>query len=168
MQINDVLDYGGSQYKLEYHDVDSFDGLPAKSCTQSYGLCFIDNKLVIGFGGHKQEWGLIGGTIEKNETPLQTFVREIEEEANMKVLDAIPVGYQKVTDPSGKAVYQLRYWAKVEKIGEFERDPDGGITAIKLIDPKDYKHYFDWGDVGTRLIQRALDINNQSQLDRNV
>lgn len=163
MKINDVLNYDGRQYKLEYHDADSFDDLPTELCIQSYGLCFVKAKLVIGLGGNKQAWGLIGGTIEEGETPRQAFDREIEEEANMKVLAAKPVGYQKVTDPSGKSTYQLRYWARVEPIGKFECDPAGGITAIKLIDLKDYKDYFDWGRIGERLIQRALEINNQSK-----
>lgn len=162
MQINEVLDYDGRQYKLEYHDADSFDDLPAELCTQSYGLCFVKDELVIGLGGNKQAWGLIGGTIEEGETFRQAFNREIEEESNMKVLDAKPVGYQKSTDPSGKTIYQLRYWARVEPIGAFTQDPAGGITAIKLINPKDYKNYFYWGRIGERLIKRALEVNSQS------
>ena len=163
MQIDDVLDSNGSQYRLEYHDADSFDDLPTELCTQSYGLCFVKDKLVIGFGGNKHAWGLIGGTIEKGETFRQAFDREIVEESNMKVLDAKPVGYQKVTDPSDKTIYQLRYWARVEPIGEFLHDPGGGITEIKLIDPKDYKDYFDWGRIGEHLIHRAIEINSQSK-----
>ena len=31
-------------------------------------------------------------------------------------------------------------------------DPDGDVTEVKLIDPKDYKIYFDWGIVGDRLM----------------
>ncbi|HEV7702204.1 MAG TPA: hypothetical protein VGO63_02045 [Candidatus Paceibacterota bacterium] len=39
-------------------------------------------------------------------------------------------------------------------------DPDGGITEIKLIDPKDYKKYFDWGSVGDRLMEQALSLKS--------
>jgi len=27
---------------------------------------------------------------------------------------------------------------------------------LKLIDPADYKEYFDWGEVGERIMERAL------------
>jgi len=32
------------------------------------------------------------------------------------------------------------------------------VTEIKLIDPKDYKQYFDWGEIGERIIERALEL----------
>ena len=32
----------------------------------------------------------------------------------------------------------------------------GDVTEIKLIDPKDYKKYFDWSSVGDRLMEQAL------------
>ena len=31
-------------------------------------------------------------------------------------------------------------------------------TEIKLIDPADYKQYFDWGEVGERIMERALNL----------
>ena len=32
------------------------------------------------------------------------------------------------------------------------------LVVIKLIDPKDYKQYFDWGAVGERVMARALEM----------
>ena len=40
-------------------------------------------------------------------------------------------------------------------------DPDDDITEIKLIDPKDYKQYFDWGENGDRIMKKAIEKLNQ-------
>lgn len=152
----------GKTYIFEYHDADSFDDLNYKQCTQAYGVCFCGDKIVIGFGGGKNDWGLIGGTIEPGETFEETLAREIQEEANMKVLKSRPIGYQKVTDTeTGEIFYQLRYFCIVEPYGPFVSDPAGGVKEIKLIDPKDTKKYFDWGAIGDRIGERAMEFYNE-------
>lgn len=152
----------GVEYIFEYSDADSFDNLDYNLCKQVYGICFLDDKMVIGYGGQKQDWGLIGGTIEKGETFDQTLKREIQEESNMEVLMYIPVGYQKVIDTrDGSHIFQLRYACTVHPLGPFISDPAGSITEIKLIDPKDYKQYFDWGKIGERMIKRALELKEK-------
>jgi len=160
MIIKEKLDYGEKHFDLEYHDADSFDELTSEKVTQVYGLCFTDGKLVIGFGGSNQGWGLIGGTIEEGESYRQTLDREVQEESNMRVLEARPVGYQKLTAADGKTIYQLRYWCQVEPYGPFVADPAGSVTEIKLIDPYEYKQYFDWGKIGDRLVERAIDFEH--------
>ena len=156
---NEYIGHSGVKYIFEYSDCDDFSILPREQCTQTYGVCFFENKMIIGYGGSKQGWGLIGGTIEKGETFDQTFEREIKEESNMKVLRKLPIGYQKVTDTrDGKIVYQLRYVALVEPYGPFTGDPTGAITEIKLIDPKDVKNYFNWAAIGDRIVERALEL----------
>jgi len=76
----------------------------------------------------------------------------------MRVLKYLPVGVQKVVNPDRSIDYQLRYAALVEPIGEFEADPDGDIQKIELIAPVDYKNYFDWGEIGDRIVTRALKL----------
>ena len=147
------------KYVFEYHDADSFENLDSSKVTQVYGVCFCEGQLLIGFGGHKHDWGLVGGTIEKGETYEQTLKREIREESNMEVLSYKPIGYQKSTNTSdGTYVYQLRYACTVKPFGPFVSDPDGGITEIKLIDPKEYTKYFNWGKIGERLTERAVEL----------
>ena len=157
---SEMVDDRGKKFILDYSDCDDFSILPAEQCTQTYGVCFVDDKIVIGLRA-KLYWGLIGGTIEKGETFDETFAREIKEESNMEVLKKIPVGYQKVTLEEGKVIYQLRYVAIVRPFGPFVEDPAGAIKEIKLIDPKDYKQYFDWGEIGERIIQRALELKSK-------
>ena len=80
----------------------------------------------------------------------------------MEVFSQIPIGYQKVTDTrDGSFIYQLRYAALVKPYGPFIEDPAGGVTEIKLIDPKDYKKYFNWGEIGERIISRALELKEK-------
>lgn len=149
----------GEEFLVEYEDVDSFDHLDYTKCRQCYVVCSHGEKLLIGYGGHKMGWGLVGGTIEKGETFEQTLKREIQEETNFEVLTFLPVGYQKVTPAdTGIYFYQLRYVCKVRPYGPFVSDPAGGITEIKLIDPADSKQYFDWGAIGDRIGERALEL----------
>ncbi len=154
--------FSGVEYQFEYEDLDSFDNLDYSLCKQVYGVCFCDNKIVIGYGGHKKTWGLIGGTIEKGETFEETFKREIIEESNMEIVSWKPIGVQKVIDTrDGSHIFQLRAVAIVKPLGPFVSDPANvinGITEIKHVDPSEYKNYFDWGQIGDRIISRALEL----------
>lgn len=160
MKINGSFEYNGKQYRVEYEDCDNWSDLPNDLCTQNYGVCFLEGKIVIGLHGSRSHWKIIGGTREKGETVEQTLVREILEEANMDVLEQQSIGYQKVTGEDGKIEYQLRTWCRVKPRGPFVADLDHGVKEIKLIDPKDYKQYFDWGEIGDRIIERAMEIEN--------
>ncbi len=153
------MGYSGIEYIFEYSDSDSFDHLDKTKCTQTYGVCFYDGKIVIGYNGKKKFWGLVGGTIEKGETFEQTLKREVKEESNMEVLSFLPIGYQKCIDTRDESFdYQLRYACIVKPYGPFTSDPAGSIAEIKLIDIKDYKQYFDWGSIGERIMERASEI----------
>lgn len=156
MIINDSMVWDDKEYMLIWHDSDSFDELKGKDLQQSYGVCFCDSKLVI--VNNNGKWSLVGGHIEKGESPEEALVREIQEETNMRVIKQIPIGYQEVINPNGTTVYQLRSFCLVEPLGEFVSDPAGSVTEIKLIDPKEYKNYFDWGKIGDRIIERAIEI----------
>ena len=153
------MDHNGVEYIFEYSDADSFDGLEKDKCRQTYGVCFCDGKIVFGYSGGRKEYGLIGGTIEEGESFEQTLRREIEEESNMQVLSFLPIGYQKVIDTRDQSyVYQLRYVCVVKPYGPFKEDIMGDIIEIKLVEPKDYKEYLRWGEIGNRIIERAIEL----------
>lgn len=159
---NNYKDKEGTEYILEYEDMDSFEGLDIEKCRQVYGVCFVEDEIVIGYGGTKGDWGLIGGTIEKEESFEQTLKREIQEESNMEVLSTLPIGVQKVTDTrDGSFYYQLRYVCTVRPYGPFVSDPASGITEIKLITPANHKQYFDWGSIGDRIMDRAMELRGK-------
>lgn len=156
MAITSSIFWKDLEYKLVWHDCDNFDEIKDKKLQQSYGVCFYKDKLVVVHG--QIGWGLVGGHIEKEETPETALKREVVEESNMKVIKQIPIGYQVVTNPDGTVDYQLRSFCIVEPIGQFVKDPDNSVTEIKLIDPKDYKKYFDWGKIGDRIMERAMEL----------
>lgn len=160
--INSTFTWKGQVIKVKYSELDSFSSLPYDKCQQVYGVCFCNNKMVIvsgeGVGGG---WGLVGGHIEKGESFEETLTREVQEETNMRVLRSSPIGVQEVISPDGNMKCQLRYLAIVEPIGKFEKDPVGSVTKIKLINPKNYRKYFDWGEIGERIIQRAMELKNK-------
>lgn len=159
--IKATVESNGKVYLLRYSEHDCFDHLPYEQCKQVYGVCFSDDKMVVVYSTNDKQgdkWILPGGSKEKGETYEQTLIREVQEETNMQVLSYLPIGVQKVINPDSTVDYQLRYVALVEPIGEFVSDPDGDIKKIKLIDPKEYKQYFDWGEIGDRIVARALKL----------
>jgi len=156
-----TLESNGKVYKLRYSEHDNFDHLPYDRCKQVYGVCFHRDKMIVVYSTNNGEgdmWILPGGTKEEGETYEQTLIREVQEETNMRVLKYLPIGVQKVINPDKSIEYQLRFAAIVEPIGEFEADPDGDIQKIELIDPADYKSYFDWGEIGDRIVSKALKL----------
>ncbi len=148
----------GSVVRVIYNDTDSFENLLSKKVTQVYGACFIEGKMLVVH--NKNSWGLVGGGLEVGETYEECLKREIEEESNMKVVSFAPIGYQEV-QLADNMIYQLRYACLIEPYGEFISDPDGDVTEIKLIDPLFYKEFFDWGEIGERIIARALELKNE-------
>lgn len=171
MIIRTRIEWQGKGYDIEYNDADSFDDLPLHQIRQVYGLCFCAGKLVIGRRAKDGTWGYLGGHPKKGESLEQTLRREIREESNMDLLRFQPIGYQIVCGFEGEKEFQLRYCCIVEPIGEFTHDPDlsatGGIDAIQLIDPAAYRNYVEWGDIGDRLIERALTLFPALSLSRN-
>ncbi len=156
------LGYSGVRYTFEYEDTDSFEHLPYEKCKQTYAVCFCGDKIVIVYHGQKDHWGLVGGSIEKGEKFEETLRREIKEESNMEVISFLPVGYQKVIDTrDGSHIYQLRYVATAKPYGPFVSDPAGTVTKMKLVSVDEYKQYFDWGEIGDRMVERAKELHSR-------
>lgn len=155
-----TFDYhsNGKTYKFRYYELANYSKLDITKVKQVYGVCFYQDKMVIVLNGKKKTWGLVGGKPKEDESIEQTLKRRVQEESNMQVLKWRPIGVQEVTDPNMNTYYQLRVVCKVKPFGDFVADPAGTITEIKLINPKDYLEYFDWGKIGEQIIQRAVQL----------
>jgi 8-oxo-dGTP pyrophosphatase MutT (NUDIX family) len=147
----------GKVVDLFYSDSDDFSELKDIKIRGVRAFCFYDGKLVIVLD-KKSRWMPPGGGVEGDETPEQATVREVMEETNMRVTKHIPLGFIKFQDNMGNIAYETRSACLVESCGPFVSDPDGDIVDVKLIDPVDFKKYFDWGEGGDYLIKRSMEL----------
>ena len=166
MEIKSQFDYCGKIYKAHWVEKDPTLDLDKNNVLRGvHAICFYKNKIVVVYEKKKNCWTPPGGGIEQNETYQEAVIREVKEESNMKVLHQEYIGYQDVTNLVGKTTRQVRSFCIVEPYGDFVSDPDGDITKIKLIDPKDYKKYFDWLEIGDRIMELAIELNNKYKME---
>lgn len=156
-----LVNRSGQTLPTAYRDIDSFDELKDVKINGVHGFCFCGNKLVIVYSDAKGYWTPPGGGVEPGETVEEAIAREVLEETNMRVLKQKVIGSLEIFEPE-KTVLQVRSVCIVESVGPFvaDADPEGDVTEIKLIDPKDVKQYFDWGEVGDHILARALELKN--------
>lgn len=157
---NQLTNKSGQTLDIVYREADPLVGLEGKIFQAVHAICFYGDKMVIVYSEKKGYWSLPGGGIEKGESYEEAVIREVKEETNMKVLRQELIGYQDIYEPE-RTVRQTRSFCIVEPYGDFLADGDvegGDVTEIKLIDPKDYKQYFDWGEIGERIIAQALEL----------
>lgn len=124
------------------------------------GHCFFGDKLVI-VRDNKMKWNFTGGGIEKGETFEEATVREVKEEANMRVLHQEFICCQTLSSDDGRVMRHVSSFCIVEPYGDFVSDPDEDIIEIKLIDPENYKQYFDWGKTGDLIMAKAMDMKSK-------
>lgn len=136
------FEYDGKTIMTEWFDL---VGMPISSLTwqQVYVIGDLDGSVpvVVYPDGTKN---LPGGKTEQGETVDQTLRREVREELNMHVIDWQALGYQRLIEPDGKTLNQLRVYAKLEKIGEFVADPGGSVAGNELVgldELNDHIHY---------------------------
>lgn len=161
MEIKSTLtNRSGQILKLVYREDNPLNDLEGKVLQGVHAYCFYNGKLVLVYAENKGYWTPPGGGIESGESVEEAVIREVREETNMKVLRQEFIGYQDVYQRdiygNDQIVRQTRSFCEVEPLGDFISDPDGDITDIKLIDPLDYKKYFDWGIIGDRIMERSL------------
>ena len=166
MEIKSTLtNRSGEVLEVLYRDIDNESDIPDKKIKGVHAYCFYNDKLVLVYSDKKGYWTPPGGSVENGESAGEAVTREVKEETNMKVLKHRFVGFQEIFEPE-RVVNQTRTVCIVEPYGPFVEDPDDGeVTKVELIDPKDYKKYFDWGEVGDHIMERVLQLKNQMDLE---
>lgn len=149
-----INDKGEKLFDVVYSEAHPLIDLDNKILQGVRAFCFCGDKMVL-VEQRKNHWIPPGGGIEPGETFEEAVIREVKEETNMKVVSQTYIGYIDSHELQG-IKRQTRSFCIVEPYGDFVCDPDGDITEIKLIDPKEYKKYFDWGEIGDRIMQIAF------------
>ncbi|MDB5266584.1 MAG: hypothetical protein JWN89_399 [Parcubacteria group bacterium] len=149
----------GQEVEIIYKESDPLFDMEGKLLQGVHAFCFYGDKMVV-VHHPKSGWMPPGGGIEPGETYEEAVIREVREETNMRVLSQSLIGFQDVYEP-GRIIRQTRSVCIVEPYGDFVKDPDNEIEEIKLIDPKEYKQYFDWGKRGERIMERALELRGK-------
>jgi len=166
MEIKSTLTNSfGQVLDVIYREDDPLKNLEGKVLQGVHAYCFYKDQLVIVYAESKGYWTPPGGGIDAGENYEEATIREVFEETNMRVMSQRLIGFQDIYEPD-RVVRQTRSVCIVERYGEFVADPDGEITEIKLINPEDYKQYFDWGEIGDRIMDKALEIKERLQGDR--
>lgn len=164
MEIKSTLtNRSGEVLDVIYRDIDNESELEERRVSVVHAYCFYKDKLVVVYSESKGYWTPPGGGVEKGEAIEGAVYREVKEETNMRVFRQRLIGYQDIYQKD-KVESQTRSVCLVEPYGEFVADPDGDVTEIKLIEPSEYKKYFDWGQIGDRIFERALELKKQLKL----
>ena len=150
----------GQVFDVVYREGDYLDNLEGKSLQAVHAYCFYKEKMIVVYADNKGYWTPPGGGVEQGESVEEAVTREVKEETNMKVLYQEIIGYQDIYEPE-KIIRQTRSFCIVEPYGDFVADPDGDVSKIELIDPADYKKYFDWSGIGDRIMQRAVELKQK-------
>ncbi len=161
-----ITNRAGQVLEAVYRDIDNDADLEGHNIHSVHAFCFYGDKLVLVYADSKGRWSPPGGGVEPGETAHEAVVREVKEETNMKVLKHRFVGFQQTFEPK-MIVKQTRSVCIVEPYGAFIADSgDGEITKIDFIDPKDYKKYFDWGNVGEHVMERVMKL--KAEMDSKI
>ncbi len=110
-----------------------------------------DNKVLMAKNFYTDKYYIPGGTIEKNETTIETLIREIKEELSVDVIkDSIEYlgTYEDIATTHPDSIVQIRLYlgevegelkpdSEVEKLGWFGKDDDweilGSVAKTKIM-----------------------------------
>lgn len=157
--IESIWENKGHQVRSVWVPLNNYEGL--SPIVQVYGVCFTKEGKVLVI--KNEAWNLPGGTPEKDETPEETLIREVYEEATVKISNLQLLGAFDVFFPNnpnkekGDHYYQLRYLALIDEIEESKADPASGeFVERKFINPDEFCDYIKWGPLSKPLIEAAL------------
>ena len=155
-EIESSFIYNGQKILANWYTVTAKSRIPDLPWQQVYAIGNLNGQVpLITSLTCEKEFNLPGGRTEPGETIEQTIAREMVEECNMRVIEWQPLGYQHLTEPDGKQIFQFRVYAKLEKIDEFVNDPGGGVIKNTLVDLNQVNSLINYGKIGERMTKLA-------------
>lgn len=95
-------------------------------------IVIIENGLVLGiYRDNTSSIGLVGGTAEPNETPMETVIRECQEECGVVVTKCREIFSDVV--PGGEDYYVTAFLAE-EYSGELKSSDEGKVEFMRIDD----------------------------------
>ena len=150
------FNYDSQNIVADWYTVPDKSQIPDLPWQQVYTIGNLDGQVpLITSLTCEKEFNLPGGRTELGETIEQTIAREMIEECNMRVIEWQPLGYQHLTEPDGKQIFQFRVYAKLEKIGKFVNDPGGGVIKNTMVDLSQVNSLIKYGEIGERMVKLA-------------
>ena len=140
-------------------------------CRQVYGICFnYNNEILVIKGPDTNNWLIPGGTPEEGEGYEETLIRELLEEADVKIKNLIPLGVQEVNFPDnpnrvdGDLFYQMRMVCEVDKLLPQTVDPaQGFVFERKFVPMEEITDWVRWGKLGGVMFADAIKVWKQNR-----
>jgi NUDIX domain len=150
------FNYDSQNIVADWYTVTDKSQIPDLPWQQVYAIGNLDGRVpLITSLMCEKEFNLPGGHTEPGETIEQTIAREMIEECNMRVIEWQPLGYQHLTKPDGKQIFQFRVYAKLEKIGELVNDPGGGVIKNTMVYLSQVNSLIKYSEIGERMVKLA-------------
>ena len=150
------FNYDSQNIVADWYTVTDKSQIPDLPWQQVYAIGNLDGQVpLITSLTCEKEFNLPGRRTEPGETIEQTIAREMIEECNMRVIEWQPLGYQHLTEPDGKQIFQFRVYAKLEKIGEFVNDPGCGVIKNTMVNLSQVNSLIKYGEIGERMVKLA-------------
>lgn len=150
------FNYDSQNIVADWYTVTDKSQIPDLPWQQVYAIGNLDGQVpLITSLTCEKEFNLPGGHTEPGETIEQTIAREMIEECNMRVIEWQPLGYQHLTEPDDKQIFQFRVYAKLEKIGEFVNDPGCGVIKNTMVNLSQVNSLIKYGEIGERMVKLA-------------
>ncbi len=150
------FNYDSQNIVADWYTVTDKSQIPDLPWQQVYAIGNLDGRVpLITSLMYEKEFNLPGGHTEPGETIEQTIAREMIEECNMRVIEWQPLGYQHLTKPDGKQIFQFRVYAKLEKIGELVNDPGGGVIKNTMVYLSQVNSLIKYSEIGERMVKLA-------------
>ncbi len=158
MHVSEGFWFGDSYAVLTWIPCTEEELVNYQPVTQAYGIVF-ENQGQLLIINENEEWGWkpAGGTPEGDETLVEALIRELREEADVRVKDIRLLGVQKV-EQEGKVFYQARFTCRVDELLPQTIDPAKGVVLPrKLVPAEEINEWVKWGATGRAMFESAID-----------
>jgi len=157
--VNEII-WEGKPIRFELYLSSDFSGINGAS--QVYAFVLDSQNRLLLVSPEDKKWTLPGGTIEPDETYLETLKREVYEEAAVVIDEKTikPFFYQKVLEKNEKGEWaldtiQVRFVCRMTKQEKFVSDPGGDTKNQIFVSISELNQYLLWGDT-TKFIQENI------------